>query len=321
MIITRQLFRRCLPLRSRRRQIQKNLLRELAQSFPRWLPLALHWKPASRRASPAAPRSEIVTRFDVLTNHLHVHFQAFVGAVLRQTFTQVLPMEKIFRSSERSAAPQLLYRVPSNAAISAHALVASRDSVAPPLRPIEPPVMPHAGPTFDPHRTLIHLPELRTTSSSRSPTQRAPTKPNRPEIFYDAPAIVSRRARSWSPVVPVERLHRTVARPTHPESRTSAPHAVFLSGAPELTWRKVPVPRPESADDAPDQQPRITGKAVVATAARTTVIHPQHEVETPLARKPALLSDLEPGFVDRLADDVIRRVERRARIERERRGL
>jgi hypothetical protein len=33
------------------------------------------------------------------------------------------------------------------------------------------------------------------------------------------------------------------------------------------------------------------------------------------------ISDLDPRFVDRLTDDVIRRVERRVRIERERRGL
>ena len=33
------------------------------------------------------------------------------------------------------------------------------------------------------------------------------------------------------------------------------------------------------------------------------------------------MSDFEPGLMDRLTDDVIRRVERRVRIERERRGL
>jgi hypothetical protein len=41
------------------------------------------------------------------------------------------------------------------------------------------------------------------------------------------------------------------------------------------------------------------------------------------ARRPAVLqvSDLDPAVVDRLTDDVIRRVERRVRIERERRGM
>jgi hypothetical protein len=33
------------------------------------------------------------------------------------------------------------------------------------------------------------------------------------------------------------------------------------------------------------------------------------------------LASLDPALVDRLADDVIRRVERRLRIERERRGI
>lgn len=35
----------------------------------------------------------------------------------------------------------------------------------------------------------------------------------------------------------------------------------------------------------------------------------------------APVTSLDPGLVDRLTDDVIRRVERRLRIERERRGL
>jgi hypothetical protein len=33
------------------------------------------------------------------------------------------------------------------------------------------------------------------------------------------------------------------------------------------------------------------------------------------------MTTLDPGMMDRLTDDVIRRVERRVRIERERRGI
>ena len=44
-------------------------------------------------------------------------------------------------------------------------------------------------------------------------------------------------------------------------------------------------------------------------------------VEPQLRRLPVRTTDFEPGVLDRLTDDVIRRVERRARIERERRGL
>jgi hypothetical protein len=35
----------------------------------------------------------------------------------------------------------------------------------------------------------------------------------------------------------------------------------------------------------------------------------------------ARITDLDPRLLDRVTDDVIRRVERRVRIERERRGL
>jgi hypothetical protein len=58
-----------------------------------------------------------------------------------------------------------------------------------------------------------------------------------------------------------------------------------------------------------------------------------HAVSAPASAIPAVMaagsaraarvqiSDLDPRLVDRLTDDVIRRVERRVRIERERRGL
>lgn len=59
----------------------------------------------------------------------------------------------------------------------------------------------------------------------------------------------------------------------------------------------------------------------MSTAAGTTVAQSPSQPERALMRKPVSFSDLEPTAVDRLAEDVIRRVERRARIERERRGL
>ncbi|MEO8519787.1 MAG: hypothetical protein ABI603_00405 [Acidobacteriota bacterium] len=48
---------------------------------------------------------------------------------------------------------------------------------------------------------------------------------------------------------------------------------------------------------------------------------PQAAADAAPARPPVRTSDFEPGVLDRLTDDVIRRVERRVRIERERRGL
>jgi hypothetical protein len=48
---------------------------------------------------------------------------------------------------------------------------------------------------------------------------------------------------------------------------------------------------------------------------------PAPSADTTRTRVPVRTADFDPGVLDRLADDVIRRVERRVRIERERRGL
>jgi hypothetical protein len=44
-------------------------------------------------------------------------------------------------------------------------------------------------------------------------------------------------------------------------------------------------------------------------------------IVTPQRTTPLQFGDLDASLLDRLTDDVIRRVERRVRIERERRGL
>lgn len=83
-----------------------------------------------------------------------------------------------------------------------------------------------------------------------------------------------------------------------------------------LVWRK-----PSDATDAGARElpPRDTSVRAVDTAAEGSV---QRSAPAPAVMKTyAAAALLEPALVERLADDVMRRVERRARIERERRGL
>ncbi|MGZ5442157.1 MAG: hypothetical protein ACXW5U_10575 [Thermoanaerobaculia bacterium] len=79
---------------------------------------------------------------------------------------------------------------------------------------------------------------------------------------------------------------------------------------PELVWRSATRPAVEIAAE--------TGHA----DSRSMAAHPMAP-EGPARSGPAALQmrDLDPALLDRWTDDVIRRVERRARIERERRGL
>jgi hypothetical protein len=65
-----------------------------------------------------------------------------------------------------------------------------------------------------------------------------------------------------------------------------------------------------AARSAPEEPSAVDNARVMASS-------PQ----APNASLPVQMKDLDPRVIDRLTDDVIRRVERRARIERERRGV
>lgn len=93
-----------------------------------------------------------------------------------------------------------------------------------------------------------------------------------------------------------------------------------LTHPPELVWRALVAgavgaleerSRVNARLEVPPQSPQIKFPRAV-TQARASAPQGKDDVRSML---------LDPALVDRLADDVIRRVERRIRIERERRGI
>jgi hypothetical protein len=88
----------------------------------------------------------------------------------------------------------------------------------------------------------------------------------------------------------------------------------------DLVWRAAARPAPSAAlhgaraDDMP-RSSRASGASAPATNAS-----PAGSVQRSRTA-PGTITQLDPALLERVADDVIRRVERRARIERERRGL
>jgi hypothetical protein len=106
-------------------------------------------------------------------------------------------------------------------------------------------------------------------------------------------------------------------RPDLRESRGQAPVGVAL----DLVWRKH-VGGEAGVDARSAGRPReLAAEASTATTLRHSAA--TAAVDAPAAPEPrrADVTSLDPIFVDRLTDDVIRRVERRMRIERERRGV
>lgn len=105
-------------------------------------------------------------------------------------------------------------------------------------------------------------------------------------------------------------------------------HARFVSAPPaarppELVWRRGLRAPMDSSDeglraDSPES-PESPGRAAARLIPR-----PEPAPEPPSRGAQATVlqqAKLDPGLLDRLTDDVIRRVERRNRIERERRGI
>jgi hypothetical protein len=79
--------------------------------------------------------------------------------------------------------------------------------------------------------------------------------------------------------------------------------------AEELVWRDVTV---ANVTQTTNQKP--VGAPTVST-------HAESASSSSNKLTPQQITKLDPGLLDRLTDDVIRRVEKRARIERQRRGL
>lgn len=110
------------------------------------------------------------------------------------------------------------------------------------------------------------------------------------------------------------------ARAFEPPSERKPPRAP--AAAPSLVWRKPSPSAPEGAAhpldrdrESPTTSARANASASQADKVPTVAIMAQQAHEAVRANL------LDSAVADRLADDVIRRVEKRLRIERERRGL
>lgn len=92
-------------------------------------------------------------------------------------------------------------------------------------------------------------------------------------------------------------------------------HFARTQSVPELVWRKTH--SPHAHRDAPET-PVFPGDPAATFHPEGT---PAEVVPGPVQIMESPVKKLDPGILDRLTDDVISRVERRIRIERERRGL
>ena len=152
--------------------------------------------------------------------------------------------------------------------------------------------------------------------------------PARAQATSPYPLHAARQAPlAWkaSPIGAQRVLLRTHASAAAPQDRSSAADVLlWQANAPALVWRKGGAGR-STADAEPSVQAsmlfsaRTEAPAPAPAPAAVPAAPPAMATHAPV-RQQLQAALLDPALTDRLADEVIRRVERSMRIERERRG-
>jgi hypothetical protein len=133
-----------------------------------------------------------------------------------------------------------------------------------------------------------------------------------------APERQSRIVHYWSPLLLVRSQSKSdKASPRTAERRVIPPQNHRTE---ELSWRRVSTSTTEITERVRHLESLVSSERPSSRAASSeqTAVEVARAIE---AVKATPVTKLDPALMDRLANDVIRRVEQRVRIERERRGL
>lgn len=214
-------------------------------------------------------------------------------------------------------------------------------AAAPTARPAAaPPIERHAARLMERHTTPLIERQFASQSNSELPWRATATIVAHTAAGRASTGIVySATPRSSEARPTAVRGETPYGRRARVEGRPLVDHALTLHPRPQRRRRRAPptVEREPAAAAVAARQQRIElvwrrSAAVTAAEAAAPAFAAAVQAATAPGREPiaacwppaaaaaARAAALDPGLADRLADDVIRRVERRVRIQRERRG-
>jgi hypothetical protein len=276
----------------------------------RWPALRLEWRRSGKRQAILATVGQRSVLAQSWQTRLHLHLN-----VLHQGPTRWSPI-----------APALL--------------AAARLTLPKPERGVHGMPRPTPAATANPPTRARHLARVPATMAWRTLHHRAPNTiglfarqrrahnadPARAQATSPYPLHAERQAPlAWkaSPIGAQRVLLRTHASAAAPQDRSSAADVLlWQANAPALVWRKGGARR-SSADAEPSVQASMLFAARTEAPApapgAAPAAPPAMATHAPV-RQQLQAAALDPALTDRLADEVIRRVERSMRIERERRG-
>jgi hypothetical protein len=289
-----------------------------APAWVRWPALFLQW----RRHPKLVSAARIVARAKTAATPWHTTIHLHLTSI--QTFGQA-PL----RSAQAAAAPEARRRVAAGTVFRAAALPSGAQAGAPQLRAPAPSV--RATLLWSRRRLL----PTASAAAPRWPAHDAPplsSDDRRPPLQSSkGPAALTWMATAAACVAAMGRATAPRSRP--PTSIVNAMRASLSPAAPML-WRKADVGQHHStgalaySSATPGAEAFSAGTfystqapAPAGTTAAVAAPAPVAPMSGEAARAMLRAAALDPALVDRLADDVIRRVERSMRIERERRGV
>lgn len=297
---------------------RRRMLRRVMRRWMPWISPALRWRRAAAVAVAVAERVPEMLRSPqpLVTSswQLHMHFRVYGSAPPRRSATRSHPhaepksavhvvrarMRRLPQRSEQQwrATTVLLWMARGNPRMESVRPGMRHAAAIASLRPYATRSLPvatrqgHLHPSTAPVAAMARSVEWRVPAASRVATAPASPRPHPSQ---------ARTPQTW----------RVTA--------ASVPSLLELLAkrSPDLVWR-ARKSIPEGHVDATPSQAIEAGSGSRPNEARESKAdrHPAAAAQTALITHP-----IDSTFVDRLADDVIRRIDRRVRIERERKGL
>ncbi|HEX7153701.1 MAG TPA: hypothetical protein VF618_19595 [Thermoanaerobaculia bacterium] len=299
-----------------------------------WLPIALRWRrkrkkagavSASREAMPSAPSVTWMSMF-------HLHFNMLANErSRREREARSFPPATVIRELRRSVMSRhwatdrvtTLAMSPRAASPTPRVFAARRAGVPVSAMTARQPfrlLTTHATATHVERRTLS---SVFTTRRANVPGSVQTTHAERRALFESvrksATSSFSERLTERRLSSHETRVFRTHSSATHRIREESARSGVQLVRPAVLVWRSAAQAQRESARETSFTNPLPAPSRPSARAAAAQ--EPAPDAPRRAAQRALQAGDLDPALLDRLTDDVIRRVERRVRIDRERRGL
>ena len=264
-----------------------------------WRPLVLHWR-RRRSVRPLAKVDRVTSSVSIsYFPQIYFHFTTYVknhqSAVQRIFSATTAHRERVLRERR--------FETRINADRNADRPLAHR-----PLR-----INYVNAPRFSKNLSFYSL------SKQSAPIRQIP-QPRASASFISV--FTTRQSTRHAELTKVFRTHSHISeRRTQVLSYRSASHETLFKTdrVEELVWRRSQ-PRTTVIEDVPGVNVlQTTQQQTVRTPAVST--HVQSTAASSNQTTPQQITKLDPGLIDRLTDDVIRRVEKRALVERQRRGL